>query len=158
MELNIYEVQNEIVTTSLEHYNVAGEALQKYTTKLEKHTQTLGHYKDLLSLIGDEKNYEAMGTIIAGQIEVLDDSLTASTKSFKMYDDEATKWQSAMNELLDASGNIIVGKESEYAAYEKLWKSASEKADEHQDKMLSDLQAWAKAEKELLENTLADLG
>jgi hypothetical protein len=56
-----------------------------------------------------------------------------------------------MNEAL-ASGD-----EAAFKIYEENWKSAEATARESQDKMLSDLAAWAEAEKAILENTMKDL-
>ena len=149
-ELNLLDLRNEIQAKMLETYDAADEALGKYTEKLEHHTNVLGHYKDLLVLTGKEADYDTLGLVLEGEASVFKDTLTASTEKYKMYNDEVARWATEMSKVKEGS--------EEWETYNQNWEEAQTKARDAQDKMLSDLQAWAESEKAILENTLADLG
>ena len=91
-----------------------------------------------------------MDQILKGQSTVLNDTLEASKAAYSAYDSEVTKWKEKMDKATPGS--------LEFDIYKQNWEDAQSKARESQDKMLSDLQAWAEAEKAVVQNTLANLG
>ena len=149
-DLELLDLRNQIQAKTLETYEAADEALKKYNDKLEHHTKTLGHYKDLLVLTGRETDYDNLGIVLEGEASVLKDTLASSTEQYKMYNEEVTRWAGEMKKVKEGS--------DEWKIYHQNWEDAQVKSREAQDKMLSDLQAWAEAEKAIVENTLADLG
>ena len=64
------EALNELDETMLGYYGetvaAASEELDKHTARMEQHVAVLDHYKNLLSIIGEEANYDAMGVILEG--------------------------------------------------------------------------------------------
>ena len=149
-DLELLDLRNQIQAKTLETYEAADEALEKYNDKLEHHTKTLGHYKDLLVLTGRETDYDNLGIVLEGEASVLKDTLASSTEQYRMYNEEVTRWATQMAQVDEGS--------EEWKIYHQNWEDAQVKSREAQDKMLSDLQAWAEAEKAIVENTLADLG
>ena len=149
-ELNLLDLHNEIQAKMLETYDAADEALDKYTEKLEHHINILGHYKDLLVLTGKAVDYDTLDLVLKGEASVFKSTLTASTKEYEMYNNEVARWAKEMSKVKKGS--------EEWKTYNQNWEEAQTKARDAQDKMLSDLQAWAESEKAILENTLADLG
>ena len=133
----------------LETYDAASSALDKYNQQFEHHANTLDQYKNLLGLMGKENDFTTMATVLEAQSEVANDQYEASKKTYQMFNDDAKKWKTLMEETTD---------EDLLAVYTKNWEDATAKAREAQETMLSDLQTWAEQEKAILENTIASLG
>ena len=148
------EALNELDETMLGYYGetvaAASEELDKHTARMEQHVAVLDHYKNLLSIIGEEANYDAMGVILEGQAHMASNNVEVSTKAYEMWSSEAAEWKEKMEDAVPGS--------AEFELYQKNWETAEEKSRESQDKMLADLAAWAEAEKAILENTLSSLG
>ena len=147
---------NELDNTMMAYYGetvtAAVEEIDVYTERMAHHTTVLEHYNKLLGIIGEENNYKAIGVVLEGQAKTAENSLKVSTKMYETFADEAEHWQTKMAEAL-AEGDTAA-----FELYQDNWAAAEAQARESQDKMLSDLAAWAEAEKAVLENTLSDLG
>lgn len=145
---------NQLDASMMSYYGetvaAASEEMGKLTARMEHHVAVLDHYKNLLSIIGEEANYEAMGVILEGQAHMAANNVEVSTEAYEMWSGEAEKWKEKMEKAVPGS--------AEFELYQKNWEAAEEKSRESQDKMLSDLAAWAEAEKAILQNTLSSLG
>jgi hypothetical protein len=68
--MNDISAMRELDNTMLSYYSetisMATEELAQYTERMEHHTAVLDHYSNLMSIIGEEENYEAMGVILEG--------------------------------------------------------------------------------------------
>jgi hypothetical protein len=47
-------------------YDMALEKIEKYTSQLDHLNGVLDHYKSIMSLLGKDKDFEAMGVILEG--------------------------------------------------------------------------------------------
>ena len=152
--MNNIDAITELDKSMLSYYGetlaAANEELGKYTERMEHHNSVLNHYKNLLGIIGEESDFESMGVILEGSAQVAANSLKVSTEAYDMYMNEANKWADKMKDAVEGS--------AEFEMYKKNWEEAEAMARESQDKMLSDLAAWAEAEKAVLQNTLSNLG
>ena len=144
----------ELDETMLNYYGetlaAASDELAVYTERMAHHNSVLDHYKNLLSIIGEETNYKSLDIILKGQARVLANTVEVSKKTHEMYAQQAADWKAKMD--------AATADTAEFEMYEKAWKEAEAKSRESQEQMLSDLETWADAEKAILENTLADLG
>jgi hypothetical protein len=54
----------------LEYYgntlSMAGEEISKYTDRMEHQTSVLEHFKNIMDILGESTNYEALGVILEG--------------------------------------------------------------------------------------------
>lgn len=147
---------NELKKNMSEYYgdviDKANEEIAKYTDRLDHLNDVLGHYVDLMDLLSKSKDYKALGELYAGQAKVLKDSLETAQSTYNMYADEAAE-KKAQYERYLAEGNAA---QAEY--YKKQWQTAQNAADEAQSDLLEKTQAWAEAEKKVIENSLSALG
>lgn len=147
---------NELKKNMSEYYgdviDKANEEIAKYTDRLDHLNDVLDHYVDLMDLLGKSKDYKALGELYAGQAKVLKDSLETAQSTYNMYADEAAE-KKAQYERYLAEGNAA---QAEY--YKKQWQTAQNAADEAQSDLLEKTQAWAEAEKKVIENSLSALG
>lgn len=147
---------NELKKNMSEYYgdviDKANEEITKYTDRLDHLNDVLDHYVDLMDLLGKSKDYKALGELYAGQAKVLKDSLETAQATYNMYADEATE-KKAQYERYLAEGDAA---QAEY--YKKQWQIAQNAADEAQSDLLEKTQAWAEAEKKVIENSLSALG
>jgi hypothetical protein len=127
---------------------MASEEISKYTARMEHHTTILDHYKNLMSLINGETDYKALGVILKGQAENARNIADVSKSNYEMYKTQADELKIKMEMAENTEA---------FEIYKKNWEAAEEKAREAEDEMLTNLAAWAEAEKSILENTLADL-
>ena len=141
-----------LVTSYTDTLAQASEEIDKYTARLEHQGKKLEHYKNLISLTGQENNYKALDTVLSGQAKLAHNNLNISKDLAKTYTNEAKKYEDLMNAAKDAGNNEL------FEVYRQRWEEAAAKSREAEDQMLSDLQSWAESEKAILENTLADLG
>ena len=145
---------NELDQSMIHYYSdslvAANEELSKYTDRMEHHNNVLEHYNTLLSLIGEEANFEAIGVILEGQAKLAENNLKVSTEAYNAYNAEAQKWSQKMQESIAGS--------AEFELFKANWESAEVQAREAQDKMLSDVATWAEAQKDILQNSLSSLG
>lgn len=151
--MNDISALQELDTTMMDYYSntlsMASDELSKYTVRMEHHATVLEHYKNLTTLIGSETDYKTLGVILEGQAELARNTADISKSNYETYKAQANDLKAKMQ----AAENTEA-----FEMYQKNWEAAEEKAREAEDKMLSDLAAWAESEKAILENTLADLG
>ena len=147
---------NELKENMSEYYgdviDKANEEIAKYTDRLDHLNDVLDHYVDLMDLLGKSKDYKALGELYAGQAKILKDNLETAQATYNMYADEAAE-KKAQYERYLAEGDAA---QAEY--YKKQWQTAQNAANEAQSDLLEKTQAWAEAEKKVIENSLSALG
>lgn len=151
------EALMELDNTMMEYYSntidMANEELSKYSDQIEHQTSVLDHYNSLIGLMGKSNDYKMIGKVLEGQVKTTKDAMTVSKQ-----------WYETQRANADSLAAEYVAAQARGASDEELelikanWDAAEASANEAQDKMLSDAEAWAEALRAVLENKLADLG
>ena len=149
------EALNELDKAMLEYYSdtlsLVMEEMDKYTEKMEHQTSILEHYANMMEILGKSQDYEALGTILEGQVKTIENELAVAEAEFEMYSAEAeTKRQ--LYEDAVASGNVEAAE-----VYKREWEAAESAAMEAQSEMLEKTEAWAEAMRAVVENQLSSL-
>ena len=149
------EALNELDKAMLEYYSdtlsLVMEEMDKYTEKMEHQTSILEHYANMMEILGKSQDYEALGTILEGQVKTIENELAVAEAEFEMYAAEAeTKRQ--LYEDAVASGNVEAAE-----VYKREWEAAESAAMEAQSEMLEKTEAWAEAMRAVVENQLSSL-
>ena len=151
------EALMELDNTMMEYYSntidMANEELSKYTDQIEHQTSVLEHYSSLIELMGKSSDYKMMGKVLEGQVKTTKDAMTVSKQ---WYETQRANADSLAAEY--AAAQARGASDEELELIKANWDAAEASANEAQDKMLSDAEAWAEALKAVLENKLADLG
>lgn len=151
------EALMELDNTMMEYYSntidMANEELSKYTDQIEHQTSVLEHYSSLIELMGKSSDYKMMGKVLEGQVKTTKDAMTVSKQ---WYETQRANADSLAAEY--AAAQARGASDEELELIKANWDAAEVSANEAQDKMLSDAEAWAEALKAVLENKLADLG
>lgn len=151
------EALMELDNTMMEYYSntidMANEELSKYTDQIEHQTSVLEHYSSLIELMGKSSDYKMMGKVLEGQVKTTKDAMTVSKQ---WYETQRANADSLAAEY--AAAQARGASEEELELIKANWDAAEASANEAQDKMLSDAEAWAEALRAVLENKLADLG
>lgn len=151
------EALMELDKTMGEYYSntldMANEELSKYTDQMEHQTAVLEHYQSLLELMGKSNDYDMAGKILEGQVKTTRDALDVSTEWYNKQRENADSL-AAEYSAAQARG----ASEAELEIIKNNWDAAEAAANEAQDKMLSDAEAWAESLRAVLENDLAKLG
>lgn len=151
------EALMELDDTMMEYYSntidMANEELSKYTDQIEHQTSVLEHYSSLIELMGKSSDYKMMGKVLEGQVKTTKDAMIVSKQ---WYEAQRANADSLAAEY--AAAQARGASEQELELIKANWDAAEASANEAQDKMLSDAEAWAEALKAVLENKLADLG
>ena len=151
------EALMELDNTMMEYYSntidMANEELSKYTDQIEHQTSVLEHYSSLIELMGKSSDYKMMGKVLEGQVKTTKDAMTVSKQ---WYETQRANADSLAAEY--AATQARGASDEELELIKANWDAAEASANEAQDKMLSDAEAWAEALKAVLENKLADLG
>jgi hypothetical protein len=112
----------------------------------------LEHYQSLIELMGKSADYKMIGKILEGQVETTKNSMEVSKQ---WYETQRNNADALAAEYAAALANNA--SEAELEIIKANWEAAEASANEAQDQMLSDAEAWAEALKAVLENELADL-
>ena len=151
------EALMELDNTMMEYYSntidMANEELSKYTDQIEHQTSVLEHYSSLIELMGKSSDYKMMGKVLEGQVKTTKDAMIVSKQ---WYETQRANADSLAAEY--AAAQARGASEEELELIKANWDAAEASANEAQDKMLSDAEAWAEALRAVLENKLADLG
>ena len=131
----------------------AQEELSKYTSQMEHQTAVLEHFQSLITLMGKQNDYKMIGKVLEGQVETTKNSAEVSRQWYEARraaaDDLAAEYADAVERGASPE---------ELEMIKQKWQDAEVAANEAQEQMLSDAEAWAEALKAVLENKLADLG
>jgi hypothetical protein len=66
----------------------AMEEISKYTDQMDHLNSVMDHYSSIMSIMGKEKDYKSMGTILRGQAQLAEDRLAAAEATFNMLTDQ----------------------------------------------------------------------
>ena len=130
----------------------ANEELDKYITQMTNANSVLSHYKNLLELTGKLTDYQTIGKILEGQSESAYNSLVVSKMINEAKQLEAQMAQRAYEEALNSQNP------KQIELLKEVWLTAQQAANEAQEQMLADTEAWAEAQTAILENSLAEFG
>lgn len=151
------EALMELDNTMMDYYSntidMANEELSKYTDQIEHQTSVLEHYSSLIELMGKSNDYKMMGKVLEGQVKTTKDAMTVSKQ---WYETQRANADSLAAEY--AAAQARGASDEELELIKKNWDAAEASANEAQDKMLSDAEAWAEALRAVLENKLSELG
>ena len=145
----------ELDATMMEYYgdtlSMAQTELTKYTDRLEHQTEVLEHYKNMMEILGKEMDYESMGVVLQGQVDVIENEMKVAEATYDLYKSQADQ----KKQLLDEA--IARGDSAAAEVYQKEWEAAQEAAEDAQSKMLEKTEEWAEAMRAVVENELAGL-
>ena len=143
----------ELDNTMMHYYGdtlaAAGERLGRFTALQEHHTSVLDHYTSALELMGKAADPSNMTEIIKAQKTVAENSLDTS----KAWYDSMKAQADARKAEYDAA--VKSGADADTLKwYEEQWLSAQEVANEAEEQMLSDYEAWLEAVKAETQNAI----
>jgi hypothetical protein len=67
-----------------ETLSAASKELTKYTKQMDHTSSVLEHYSSMLSLLGKEQDYDAMGIVLEGQSKMAENRYEVSKKNYEM--------------------------------------------------------------------------
>lgn len=156
IQSGIYDNLNSLVELdkAMMHYygdtlSMAGEELAKFTDQMDHSSSVLDHYESIMSALGKETDYKAMGTILQGQAKTLRDQADVAKETFEFYTREAEGKYAKYQEALSA-GNTAAAE-----LYYQEYLAAQQAADGAHDVYLEKIRALAEKSKAILENSLA---
>ena len=136
-----------------ETLDAANEELSKYTDQMEHQTSVLEHYQTLLELMGKQNDYKMIGKVLQGQVETTKNQAEVSKQWYESRRADAEELKRQYEEAVAAGAST-----EELDLLKTNWQAAEVAANEAQEQMLSDAEAWAEALTALLENKLNELG
>ena len=149
---NIINIDKQMLNYYADALAAAGEEVTKYTDRIEHLNGVLDHYRNIMSLMGKEKDYKKMGIVIAGQVKVAEDQMNAAKATYEMYvgqqQDIYAKWQAAIASRNNEAAEL----------FKKEYYAITETVEEAQNNFLSSTEATLEAYKAQLENDLAEIG
>ena len=135
---------------TMKHYYE--DTLQKGATRLAEQTagfdklnSALDHYKNLITLVNGEYDYDSIGSILEGKADNLKNNLDVATSNYQMLLSERARIQ----QLVDNAQS-----EEERERREIELKAIEEQVDEAHAVMLDKTAEWAEAQKALMENIM----
>lgn len=148
---SIQELDNAMMNYYGDTLTMVGEEIDKYTEKMEHQTSILEHYANMMDILGKSQDYEAMGTILEGQVKTIQNELDVAEAEYDLYASEAEKKRKLYEEAV-ANGDAAAAE-----LYKGEWEAAEEAAMEAQSNMLDKTEQWAEAMKAVVENKLQGL-
>ena len=129
------------------------EELSKYTDRLDHLTSALDHYKSILGILGKNKDYAVMGSVLEGIVNTSAASMKASTEAYNMYAQQVKDAQDKVTQAKEQNAS-----EEQMKVYENELEAAQNALAQAEEQMLQDTQSWAEALKEQFRNTFEELG
>lgn len=148
---SIQELDDAMLNYYGDTLSMVGEEIDKYTEKMEHQTSILEHYANMMDILGKSQDYEAMGTILEGQVKTIQNELDVAEAEYDLYASEAEKKRKLYEEAV-ANGDAAAAE-----LYKGEWEAAEEAAMEAQSNMLDKTEQWAEAMKAVVENKLQGL-
>ena len=140
----------ELDKTMMEYYGetvaMAQEELAKYTAQMENHVAVLEHYQNLMSILGKETDFNALGIILEGQAKTAENAMKVSKENYEMY-------KRQVEAIEEKIANATTDEEK--AFLEKEWEAANTAMMEAQQDMLDKTETWAESLRAILENKLS---
>lgn len=129
----------------LEYYgntiDLANDELSKYTDHMEHLTSVLDHYRSIITLLGKDKDYDKVLSVLNG---------TAQTK--KNNFDASKQWYESLKRERDAAAAVLANStdEAEREVLQKNYDAILAAFDEAEEDMLSKAEEYGEALKEIL--------
>ena len=141
---------NELDKTMMNYYGdtiaMAQEELAKYTDQMDHHVAVLEHYQNLMSILGKETDFNALGIILEGQAKTAENALKVSKENYEMYKRQVESIEQQIAEATTDEAKTLLQKE---------WEAANTAMQEAQQDMLDKTEVWAEALRAILENKLS---
>lgn len=151
------EAIQELDKTMMHYYGdtleAAADELAQYTDMMEQHVEVLEHYANIMDIIGKSTDYESMGVILEAQAQVAENQKEVSKANYEMLNEQ----RNARKAEYEAALNSETATDAEIAMLKQKWLDAEAAANDAQDQMLADTEAWAEALRAVVENKLAGL-
>lgn len=143
--LNNLNALQDLDKEMLEYYgntiDLANDELSKYTDHMEHLTSVLDHYRSIITLLGKDKDYDKVLSILNG---------TAQTK--KNNFDASKQWYESLKRERDAAAAALASStdEAEREVLQKNYDAILAAFDEAEEDMLSKAEEYGEALKEIL--------
>lgn len=143
--LNNLNALQDLDKEMLEYYgntiDLANDELSKYTDHMEHLTSVLDHYRSIITLLGKDKDYDKVLSILNG---------TAQTK--KNNFDASKQWYESLKRERDAAAAALANStdEAEREVLQKNYDAILAAFDEAEEDMLSKAEEYGEALKEIL--------
>ena len=141
------ELDKQMLSYYGETYDLALEKIGKYTSEMEGLNSVLESYKSIMSLLGKDKDFKVMGTIIEGQVKVAENSYEVSRE---IYNNAKEERDEAYDQLLNAENDI------ERELLQQNYDKANEQFLNAQEDMLSKAEQYGQLIKEALVNSMEE--
>lgn len=128
------------------------EELDKYMSRMEDVSSVLEHYKNISELLGKEKNYEWMGTILEGQSSAKLNEMDSARRQFEAAETQYEHMQEKFEELKAAGVDDATLQKAQAeldAQYDVMVK--------WQESYLSKTEEYAELQKAVYENMVASI-
>ena len=143
--LNNLNALQDLDKEMLEYYgntiDLANDELSKYTDHMEHLTSVLDHYRSIITLLGKDKDYDKVLSVLNG---------TAQTK--KNNFDASKQWYESLKRERDAAAAALANStdEAEREVLQKNYDAILAAFDEAEEDMLSKAEEYGEALKEIL--------
>lgn len=143
--LNNLNALQDLDKEMLEYYgntiDLANDELSKYTDHMEHLTNVLDHYRSIITLLGKDKDYDKVLSVLNG---------TAQTK--KNNFDTSKQWYESLKRERDAAATALASStdEAEREVLQKNYDAILAAFDEAEEDMLSKAEEYGEALKEIL--------
>ena len=142
------EYDNEMMEFYSNTLTKVNEEVTKYTDNMDAAVSALEHYKNIAKLAGREQDYSLMGAMLEGSVKMKANDLAVSKQ---MY-------QNATSEVERIKGELAAATSKEQRELlQKELDAAEAQANEWQEKMLTDVEEYLTAQKELYDNNIEAL-
>ena len=144
----LQELDKEMMNYYGETLSAANEEIGKYTDRMDSLNSVLDHYQSLMTLIGKETDYKAMGIVLQGAADTAKNSLAVAQATAEFYAKQAAEKKLLMENAIEGS--------KAFELYKKEWEAAEAASREAKENMLAKTQEWAEREKAIIENNFKD--
>ena len=144
----LQELDKEMMNYYGETLSAASEEIGKYTDRMDSLNSVLDHYQSLMTLIGKETDYKAIGIVLQGAADTAQNSLAVAQATAEFYAKQAAEKKLLMENAIEGS--------KAFELYKKEWEAAEAASREAKENMLAKTQEWAEREKAVIENNFKD--
>jgi hypothetical protein len=149
--LDNLEALNELDKEMMHYYEktlaAGAEELAHYTDQMEHLTSVLDHYHNLIVLINGEYDYDSIGTVLEGKATTLKNEMDVAQANYEMLLEQKAMIQSHYDNAVDENARELHANEL---------KAITAMVDEAHEVLLSKTEEWAKVQKAIMENIMAE--
>lgn len=149
--LSNLEALNELDKEMMHYYEdtlaAGAEELAHYTDQMEHLTSVLDHYHNLIVLINGEYDYDSIGTVLEGKATTLKNEMDVAQANYQMLLEQKAMIQSHYDNAVDENARELHANEL---------KAITAMVDEAHEVLLSKTEEWAKVQKAIMENVMAE--